>query len=571
VSVVVPTKDRPDYLGVTLRSLRDQDLAEPYELIVVDDGEDPGTPAAAHDAGARLLRPRGGRGPNTARNTGIADAGADLIALVDDDVHAPAGWLRALVEGAARHPEADAFGGPIRARFEGPAPRSCGREEPPITSLDLGPEDRDAELVWSANMLLRRAAWERVGPLDERFSTGGDEEEWLRRLRAAGGRVVYLAAAALDHRRAGDDARLRSLMRSAYHRGRNMRAYDGMRGSAPGLARELRVLAGCGWHTVRRGCPQGLIAGAHSGGRLAEALRPRLEAAQPPALDSSGPGPDPSEFLSGTLGEPGGRAGRLARRLADRALDAQLARAGGRLDELAAAAPERDVLVLSVYRGDGGLLPKAVAELRATRHRVRFALGSMDETAPALAAETTATGLSGGKFENLNALMPFEPAGVVSDWTLVLDDDVELPPRFLDRMIGLAEHYDLALAQPAQSLASHAAWAVARRRRGSLLRESRFVEIGPVTLFRRDALAELAPFPPLRFGWGLDVHWAALAQERGWRLGIADALPVRHERAGVARAYDSTAAIAEARGFLAERPFLDSGAVQETIRTHPLR
>jgi glycosyltransferase involved in cell wall biosynthesis len=275
VSVVVPTKDRPGYLEVTLRSLRAQDLSEPYELIVIDDGDDPGTRAVAHDAGARLLRSQGGHGPNTARNTGIAEAESDLIALVDDDVHAPPGWLSAMVAGAARHPEAGAFGGPIHARFEGPAPRSCGREEPPITSLDLGPEDREAELVWSANMLLRRSAWERVGPLDERFSTGGDEEEWLRRLKADGGRVVYLADAGLDHRRAGDDARLRSLMRSAYRRGRNMRAYDGMRGSAPPLVRELRVLAGCGWHTARRGCPQGLIAGAHTAGRLAEAVRPR--------------------------------------------------------------------------------------------------------------------------------------------------------------------------------------------------------------------------------------------------------------------------------------------------------
>jgi glycosyltransferase involved in cell wall biosynthesis len=275
VSVVVPTKDRPGYLEVTLRSLRDQDLPDPYELIVVDDGTDPGTPELAEAAGARVLRPQGGHGPNTARNTGITAAEADLIALVDDDVFAPRGWLRALVEGAARHPDADAFGGPIRARFEGPAPRSCGREEPPITSLDLGSEDGEAELVWSANMLLRRGAWDRVGPLDERFSTGGDEEEWLRRLHAGGGRVVYLADAALDHRRAGDDARLRSLMRGAYRRGRNMRAYDRMRGTAPRLGGELRVLAGCGWHTVRRRCPQGLIAGAHTAGRLVEAVRPR--------------------------------------------------------------------------------------------------------------------------------------------------------------------------------------------------------------------------------------------------------------------------------------------------------
>jgi hypothetical protein len=92
-----------------------------------------------------------------------------------------------------------------------------------------------------------------------------------------------------------------------------------------------------------------------------------------------------------------------------------------------------------------------------------------------------------------------------------------------------------------------------------------------VTLFTRAALAELTPFPPLRFGWGLDLHWAALAQERGWRLGVVDALPVRHEHAAVAASYSSEDAIEEAREFLTHRPYLDSSAAQETLRVHPLR
>src|SRR5207248_7815744 len=101
--------DRGAYLDVTLRSLQGQDLSDPYEVIVVDDGSDGAGSDVAERAGARILRPNG-RGPNTARNTGIAAAEADLVALVDDDVEAPAGWLRAIVEGAARHGEADAFG-----------------------------------------------------------------------------------------------------------------------------------------------------------------------------------------------------------------------------------------------------------------------------------------------------------------------------------------------------------------------------------------------------------------------------------------------------------------------------
>ena len=273
VSVVVPTRNRAGYLDVTLASLADQDFAEPYELIVVDDGSrDATTDVIRRHEGVRSLVHDAARGPNAARNAGARMAEADLIALTDDDVFAPRGWLRALVEGARRHPDADVFGGPIRARLDGPAPRSCGRELPPITTLNLGAFDVETDLVWSANMLLRRTALELAGKFDETLPTGGDEEEWLRRLAAHGGHVFYIGDAAIDHRRVGDDARLRSLMRSAYRRGYNLRGFDERHAKAPGLGDELRVLAGCGWHVVRRRCPQGLIMGAHSAGRLKRAL-----------------------------------------------------------------------------------------------------------------------------------------------------------------------------------------------------------------------------------------------------------------------------------------------------------
>lgn len=272
VSVVVPTRNRAGYLDVTLASLADQDLAEPYEVIVVDDGSRDATAEVIRRHGVRSLVHDPPRGPNAARNAGARMAEADLIALTDDDVFAPRGWLRGLVEGARRHPDADVFGGPIRARLEGPAPRSCGHELPPITTLDLGAVDVETDLVWSANMLLRRSALELVGDFDEALPTGGDEEEWLRRLGARGGHVFYVADAAIDHRRTGDDARLRSLMRSAYRRGYNLRGFDEAHEKAPRVGDELRVLAGCGWHVVRRGCPQGLIMGAHSAGRLKRAL-----------------------------------------------------------------------------------------------------------------------------------------------------------------------------------------------------------------------------------------------------------------------------------------------------------
>ena len=273
-SIVVPTRNRAGYLRVCLESMRAQQVDAPFEVVVVDDGSTDATPAVAEAAGAKLVRTEA-RGPNAARNAGLEDAAGELVVFVDDDVDAPPGWLAAYLAGAERHPEADVFGGPIRARFEGRAPRSCGREPAPITTLDLGPEDREAEFVWGANMAIRRSAFDRLGTFDETLPQFGEEEEWLTRLRDAGGTVVYLADARLDHRREEGDARLGALMRGAYLRGQRLRSHDVRRGAAPSLARELRVLAGCGWHTARYACPQGLVMGAHSLGRVRATVRPR--------------------------------------------------------------------------------------------------------------------------------------------------------------------------------------------------------------------------------------------------------------------------------------------------------
>ncbi len=101
-----------------------------------------------------------------------------------------------------------------------------------------------------------------------------------------------------------------------------------------------------------------------------------------------------------------------------------------------------------------------------------------------------------------------------------------------------------------------------------MARETGFVEIGPVTAFHADTLDVLLPFPELRAGWGLDLHWSALAREHGWPIGVIDATPVRHGTRLIGSSYDRTAAVAEARQFLAARPYTNADTAQRTLVTH---
>jgi GT2 family glycosyltransferase len=545
-SIVIPTRSRPDYLEVTLASVAPQAAAAGIEVIVVNDGHSPATARVAEGHGVRAVTLPPPGGANAARNAGIRAARGDLIVLIDDDVHAPEGWLAALLAGVASAADVEVFGGPIRARLEGGGPRSCGREGPPITSLDLGSQDRDVEMVWSANMAIRRPAIERIGFFDETLRGRGEEEEWERRYRASGGVVRYVAAAGLDHRRTAGDATLTRLSRAGYAHGRNARRYDMRKGTAPAPAAELRTLAGCVWHIGRRRCANGVILAAHSAGRVREMLRRAGPMTNTVAAD---------DFLSGTSGQVWGTRATARAIAADAACDLAALATGmpWRLARAAADSPRRRVLALAIERSDvPNILPAARDELLRSRHDVRFV--------------STDAGTR-GKFENLNELLAANPAGGY-DWLLIVDDDVALPRGFLDAFVFLAERFDLALAQPAHRWRSHAAYSVTRRRPASVVREIGFTEIGPLSALRAVTFDELLPFPPLRAGWGLDLHWSALARERSWRQGVIDATPMRHGLRQIASSYSRDAAVAEAREFLAEHRYVPAAQANRTVATH---
>jgi len=438
-TIIIPTRGRPEYLAVALASVREQAARAGAEVIVIDDGRHQEVEACAGAAGAQYVALGARRGANAARNAGIAAATGELLVFLDDDIEAWPGWLDAYLDAAAKLPEVGVFGGPIHARLEGFRRRMCGRESPPITHTDHGLEDREIPAAWSANLAIRADTIAKIGNFDESYAESGEEEEWERRYRSGGGRIRYVAAAGVDHRRAGADATLPALARVALRRGYASRRYDERKGSTVALRDELRTLAGTLWHGPRRRCWNGPLMVSHSVGRVAATLTPRRRSA---------PGDPNDDFLSGESGTIGGKRDVL-REAGDLALDVlalpgrvRLARAARR------EPPTRNVLVLSVVRPHhANNHAAAMSELRRSRHTITAAQCGPGEL---------------GRFQNINLMLAAAPLGEC-DWLLLLDDDVVLPRGFLDGFVNQAERHDLRLAQPAHRLRSHAGWRVTRR------------------------------------------------------------------------------------------------------------
>ncbi|MBU0504191.1 MAG: glycosyltransferase [Candidatus Omnitrophota bacterium] len=111
VAVIVPVKGIPYYFVKCMASLLALDYPD-YELIVVDDGLEPGILSALSKFSekVRILKSES-RGPSFARNLAASNTDAGLIAFTDSDCVLERSWLKELVKGLEQFPEAVSCGG----------------------------------------------------------------------------------------------------------------------------------------------------------------------------------------------------------------------------------------------------------------------------------------------------------------------------------------------------------------------------------------------------------------------------------------------------------------------------
>jgi succinoglycan biosynthesis protein ExoM len=203
VTVMIPTQRRPGGLAVAARSVFAQvgvDFAA-LELVVVDNDQAPSAQTAVEDLAAQapfpvhyVHEPR--PGVAHARNAGMAKASGELIAFLDDDEEAPAGWLAALLAAQARY-AADVVFGPVRAR----APAGVTRHRDYLERFFSREGPAQAGVIYHyygcGDSLLRRAALpDPVAPFAvERNHIGGEDDMLFGHMQAGGARFAWEPAA----------------------------------------------------------------------------------------------------------------------------------------------------------------------------------------------------------------------------------------------------------------------------------------------------------------------------------------------------------------------------------------
>jgi glycosyltransferase involved in cell wall biosynthesis len=254
LSVVVPTRDRPQPLRAAVASLLAQQPAGWVELIVVDDGSHPETRSYLDglSASGRLLALRsGGRGAAAARNLGIAAAGAPLVACTDDDCEAPPDWAFSL---AARLSAtgAAAVGGRVEVGAATPLPGRISQAIVNGLAAVVNPDPLAAAFLTSNNVAYRADMLREIGGFDEGFGgAGGEDRDLHARLLARGHKLVFAPDIVVRHRPALGWIGLFE-QQAAY--GRGARRYYARDAARPrlGPAQRLRAFA-AGWREMRPG------------------------------------------------------------------------------------------------------------------------------------------------------------------------------------------------------------------------------------------------------------------------------------------------------------------------------
>ena len=202
ISVVIPTKDRPQACQETVLAVRNQTLPRSeYEIVIVDDGSRaPRGSVSLGDWPECTVVRLGGRERSSARNAGAKVAAGEFLVFLDDDITVGpdfleahlAGhraWRSALIVGAIHLPETALT-------------RPFGRFRQALEKRGIPPQrgvTRARNFCTAANMSIARRQFLQMGGFDETLVSAEDQDLALRHSEAEG-TIVFLPEALGIHR-----------------------------------------------------------------------------------------------------------------------------------------------------------------------------------------------------------------------------------------------------------------------------------------------------------------------------------------------------------------------------------
>lgn len=209
-TVIVVTYNNLAFTKLCLTSVLANTGGLAYELILVDNASTDGTvdylrAVANANPHVRLIANETNRGFAPANNQALAIAEGEVLVLLNNDTIVPPGWLRRLT----RH-LSDATVGAI-----GPVTNRIGNEaevETGYSTVDQyleAAEDRaqkfdrqqfDLPRPAMFCLVMRRAVYEKIGPLDEQYEIGFfEDDDYAMRVRLAGHRTVGAEDVLIHH------------------------------------------------------------------------------------------------------------------------------------------------------------------------------------------------------------------------------------------------------------------------------------------------------------------------------------------------------------------------------------
>jgi glycosyltransferase involved in cell wall biosynthesis len=197
VSVIIPVRDDAARLKLCLDALAKQTLPEPFEVIVVDNGSSDMSGSVGDEyPNVRCLEEQR-VGSYAARNRGVEEARGAILAFTDADCLPGPDWLERGCERleAARVP---AFVvGSVDVVVRDPMAPS------PVELYELVhgyPQERYANSSFgaTANLLVRREDFDRVGPFNPALQSSGDRE-WGERAGSRGMAAMYAPEVVVLH------------------------------------------------------------------------------------------------------------------------------------------------------------------------------------------------------------------------------------------------------------------------------------------------------------------------------------------------------------------------------------